>query len=313
MPVCVAPPLVSVNRRPMDDIAKRQPSSLTAYLALVRPPNVATALADVLAGYGVAGLGNTAALSWLLVSTACLYGGGVALNDFFDRHLDQIERPERPIPSGRVPAAIAGSIGGLLLVSGIAAASRASLAAGTIALAIAGLALLYDAAAKHGRVTGPVTIAGCRGLNLLLGVAAVPSMVAMAWPIAILPFAHIVGVTALSRGEVLGGTRAVATFSLSMVTTVVAALFVMSLRTSHSVAAGIALTLLLGWRVLPPFWRARQRCASRDIRAAVRAGVLSLVLLDAAIGAVYAGAPYGLVILAVAPVAWLLARPFAVT
>ena len=73
------------------------------------------------------------------------------------------------------------------------------------------------------------------------------------------------------------------------------------------------MTLLLGWRVLPPFWRARQRCDPRNTRLAVRAGVLSLVLLDAAIGAVYAGAPYGLLILALAPVAWLLARPFAVT
>lgn len=296
----------------MDDIAKRQLSTWKAYLALVRPPNVATALADVLAGYGVAGLANAAALPWLLLSTACLYAGGVALNDFFDRQLDRVERPERPVPSGRVPEAIAGSIGGLLLLSGVAAASRASLTAAAIALAIAALALLYDASTKHGRVTGPVTIASCRGLNLLLGVAAIPSMVATAWPVAILPFAYIAGVTTLSRGEVRGGTRAAATLSLGLVTAVVAALLVMSLRTEHSAAAGVALALLLGWRVLPPFWRAR-RSDPEGIRLAVRAGVLSLVLLDATIGAVYAGAPYGLVVLAVAPVAWLLARPFAVT
>jgi 4-hydroxybenzoate polyprenyltransferase len=297
----------------MDDIAKRQPSTLTAYLALVRPPNIATALADVLAGYGVAGLGNVAALPWLLISTACLYAGGVALNDYFDRHLDQAERPERPIPSGRVPATVAGAFGGLLLLSGIVAAVRVSSAAGTIALAIAGLAVLYDASAKHGRVTGPVTIAGCRGLNLLLGVAAIPSMLGTAWPVALLPFAYVAGVTALSRGEVHGGTRAAATLSLGLVTTVVATLLLLSLGSAYSVAAGVGLTLLLGWRVLPPFWRARQRCDPRNIRQAVRAGVLSLVLLDATIGAVYAGAPYGVLILALAPVAWLLARPFAVT
>ena len=192
-----------------------QSSPLRAYLSLVRPPNITTALADVLAGYGVAGLGNAGALPWLLVATACLYGGGVALNDFFDRRLDQIERPERPIPSGRVPAAIAGSIGGLLLVVGVVAASRASAAAATIALAIACLALIYDAWGKHGRVMGPVTIASCRGLNLLLGVAAVPAMIASAWPVAALPFAYIAAITALSRGEVHGGNRAVATFSLS--------------------------------------------------------------------------------------------------
>lgn len=297
----------------MDDIAKRPPSTLTAYLSLVRPPNITTALADVLAGYGVAGLGNATALPWLLAATACLYGGGVALNDFFDRRLDKIERPERAIPSGRVPAPIAGAIGSLLLVLGVASASRASATAAAIALAIACLAVIYDAWSKHGRVIGPVSIASCRALNLLLGMAAVPVMMASSWPIAALPFAYIVAVTALSRGEVHGGSRAVATFSLSLIAAVVAALFVMSLRTTFSVGAAVVLTIVLGWRVLPPFWRARQRCDPRNTRAAVRAGVLSLVLLDAAIGAVYAGAPYGLLILALAPVAWLLARPFAVT
>lgn len=297
----------------MDDIVKRQSSPVMAYLALIRPPNITTAMSGVLAGFGVAGLGNSAALPWLLVATACLYGGGVALNDFFDRRLDQVERPERPIPSGRVPAGIAGAIGGLLLVAGVAAASRASRTAGTIALVIACLAVIYDAWTKHLRVMGPVTIASCRGLNILLGMAAIPSTVATAWAVAALPFAYIAGITALSRGEVHGGSRAVATLSLSLVTAVVVALFIMSLGTFHSIAAALSLTLLFAWRVVPPFWRARQRCDPQNTRLAVRAGVLSLVLLDAAVGAVYAGAPYGLLILALAPVAGMLARPFAVT
>jgi 4-hydroxybenzoate polyprenyltransferase len=87
----------------------------------------------------------------------------------------------------------------------------------------------------------------------------------------------------------------------------------MSLRAGSNLIAGLALTLLLGWRVLPPFWRALRDVSPQTVRHAVRTGVLSLVLLDAAIGGVYAGAPYGLLILAMAPIAWLLARPFAVT
>src|SRR3954463_16812892 len=95
------------------------------YVELIRPANVATALGDVLAGYTVAGLGNHAALPWLLLSTACLYAGGVVLNDFFDRDLDRIERPERPIPSRRVTAAAAGRLGAGLLAAGIFAAALA--------------------------------------------------------------------------------------------------------------------------------------------------------------------------------------------
>jgi 4-hydroxybenzoate polyprenyltransferase len=95
------------------------------YLELVRPANVATALADVLAGYAVAGLGSPG-LGWLLMSTACLYGGGVALNDFFDRGLDRIERPERPIPSGRVSSRAAAGLGLGLLALGVIAAALAT-------------------------------------------------------------------------------------------------------------------------------------------------------------------------------------------
>jgi 4-hydroxybenzoate polyprenyltransferase len=297
----------------VNDIAKQPSSRLRAHLALLRPANITTAVADVLAGYGVAGFGHASALPWLLLATACLYGGGVVLNDFFDRRLDEVERPERPIPSGRVRAGTAAAMGSLLLVVGVAAASFASSAAGSIAVAIAALAVFYDAWGKHQGLIGPTMMASCRGLNLLLGVAARPEMLAVSWPIAALPFAYIAAITMLSRGEVHGGRRAVATWSLALVTAVVAALVLMSLRTSHSIIAAIAFTLLLAWRVLPPFWRARARSDPRNIRNAVRAGVLSLVLLDAAIGAVYAGAPYGVLILAMAPVAWLLARLFAVT
>ena len=49
------------------------------------------------------------------------------------------------------------------------------------------------------------------------------------------------------------------------------------------------------------------------IRQAIRTGVLSLVLLDAVIGASYGGALYSLVILATGLVAASLARLFAVT
>ncbi|WP_375373510.1 UbiA family prenyltransferase, partial [Micromonospora sp. ATA51] len=41
-------------------------------------------------------------------ASVLLYWAGMAANDWADRHLDAVERPERPIPSGRVspPAAL---------------------------------------------------------------------------------------------------------------------------------------------------------------------------------------------------------------
>ncbi len=283
------------------------------YLELVRPANVATALADVLAGYAVAGLGNHTALGWLLVSTACLYGGGVVLNDVFDRDIDRTERPERPIPSGRVPVRVASILGGGLLALGVLAGSLATAAAGLVAAATAASVLLYDAWGKRQGLLGPVNMGMCRGLNLLLGIAAAPPVLAEAWPLALLPLVYIAAVTAVSRGEVHGGRRGIAAFALISLSAVLAALLALALRHGGGSWAGVGFTALLAWRVLPAFWSAYHTPEPGPIRRATRTGVLSLVLLDAVIGATYGGALYSLAIVATGLMAWSLARLFAVT
>ena len=123
-------PLPVAEPGPVTENPRTRMSGYRGYVELVRPANVATALADVLAGYAVAGQGdprlNPSLLAWLLLSTACLYAGGVVLNDVFDRDLDRIERPERPIPSGRVSTTAAAGLGSGLLAAGILAATLAT-------------------------------------------------------------------------------------------------------------------------------------------------------------------------------------------
>ena len=280
-----------------------------ALIELLRPANVVTAAADVLAGFAVAVANQTTALPWLLASTVCLYGGGIVLNDFFDRHLDAFERPERPIPSGRISAVTGGTLGFSLLVAGIAFAWFAKPDAGLIAIDISAIVLLYDTWGKHRKFFGPVNMGACRALNLLLGVAAVPAAIMGHLSLALLPLVYIASVTALSRGEVRGGKRQVAAFSLGAIALVLADLVRIGL---HSIPALLVIGLLV-WRVLPPFWQAYAEPVPARIRRAVRAGVLSLVLLDAAIAASSSNTLYCLIILGVAVLAALLARAFAVT
>jgi 4-hydroxybenzoate polyprenyltransferase len=287
---------------------------LRGYLELLRPANVVTAVADVLAGYAVAGLSNPPALPWLIGATACLYAGGVVLNDFFDRHLDAVERPERPLPSGRVGPGAAAGLGGGLLIAGIALASRATPAAGVVAAATAGAVLLYDTWGKRHGVVGPANMGLCRALNLLLGIAAAPAVLATHWPLGLIPFVYIAAVTLVSRGEVHGGKRGAAALALISLGGVILALAALSTGAAAGWrAAALAVTLLLAWRVIPPFWRVFRDPAPAGIQRAVRAGVLSLVLVDATVGAAYAGPLYGAVVLATAVVAAGLARLFAVT
>jgi 4-hydroxybenzoate polyprenyltransferase len=284
---------------------------IRAYAELLRPANVVTALADVLAGYALARLGQPASLPWLLGATACLYAGGVVLNDFFDRRLDAAERPERPIPSGRVAPERAAVFGALLLGAGTLLAFRVTRSAGVVATAITTFVVLYDAWGKR-QTVGPAIMGLCRAFNLLLGVSAVPEMLAVRAPVAGIPFAFVVAITSLSRGEVHGGAPRVAGFALISLGIALAGLALVAIQSSEPVWSAVVLVFLMG-RVLPPFVNAWRAPDARTVRHAVKTGVLSLVLVNAVIGTAYAGPVYGAVILMIALVAGWLSRLFAVT
>jgi 4-hydroxybenzoate polyprenyltransferase len=286
---------------------------LRAYLELLRPPNVVTAIADVLAGYAVAGRAQPLALPWLIMASVCLYAGGIVLNDFFDRAVDAVERPERPIPSGRVSAGRAATLGALLLAAGLAAATGASRVSGGVAAAIMLFVVAYDARAKRHAILGPVCMGVCRGLNLLLGVSADAGALQAGWPIGLFAVVYIAAVTTVSRGEVHGGRTGVATFALISLGAVLAGLTALALRSTAGQLAALVLVAALAYRVLPPYWRVRKDPQPPVIRRAVKAGVLSLVLLDSTIGAAYAGPIYAAVILGTGLVAGWLARLFSVT
>jgi 4-hydroxybenzoate polyprenyltransferase len=275
----------------------------------MRPPNLATASADVLAGFAAAGLAAPQKLPWLLLATTALYAGGVVLNDVFDARLDALERPERPIPSGRVTRRAAGVFGGVLLAAGVATAVIASPYSGAVAALIAACALLYDAWGKHRPVTGAVNMGSCRGLNLLLGLSAAPGLFAHRWALALIPLAYVAAITAVSQGEVHGGKRRSGLAALALVAAVTAVLLAMAPLQSWMVLPFLA---VFAWRVLPPFWRAFRRPEPGVVRAAVRAGVLGLIPLDATIAAGYAGLVFGLAVLALLALAGALARLFAV-
>jgi 4-hydroxybenzoate polyprenyltransferase len=63
------------------------------------------------------GIGGSNALHFLglLLGIVCIYMSGFIFNDVFDRAIDAVERPDRPIPSGRITVKNA-VCGGLLLI-----------------------------------------------------------------------------------------------------------------------------------------------------------------------------------------------------
>ncbi|MGO2180377.1 SCO3242 family prenyltransferase, partial [Cellulosimicrobium funkei] len=182
--------------------------SLHDHLDLVRAPAVLSVVGDTLAGAAAAGHALTPRRALLPLASACLYAGGMALNDYADRHLDAVERPERPIPSGRVTERRALQVAVGLTAAGVGlAAAGGGARALAVAVPLAASVWTYDTVAKE-RAAGPLVMAACRGLDVLLGAgvghlrAALPAAAGMA--------VHTAGVTYLSRGEVHGTTSSLA-------------------------------------------------------------------------------------------------------
>ena len=289
---------------------------LWAYLQMMRPANIVTAWADILAGFaasGTVGLINIQVLGWLLLATTGLYGGGIVLNDVFDAELDAQERPERPIPSGRASRQGATLLGSALLVTGVVAAAQVSLLSATLACGIALAATLYDAVGKHHPILGPVNMGACRGGNLLLGISAVPAMIGEHWFLAVIPIIYIAAVTTISRGEVHGAKNITGTIALLLIGLVIAGLLSLGLLQDYQVLAALPFVALFAVRVLLPFIKAVREPKPEQIRIAVKAGVLSLIVLDATVAAGFATLPYGLLVLSLLPISMALAQIFAVT
>ncbi len=125
---------------------------LRVYLLLMRPANIVTSVADVLAGIAISGIFLQESLTsatignivLLCLATIGLYGGGIVFNDVFDYELDRVERPERVIPSGQLSLKEASTLGSSLLAFGIIMALLVNITAAWFAIFISISALAYD-------------------------------------------------------------------------------------------------------------------------------------------------------------------------
>lgn len=137
-----------------------------AHLALARISNAPTVVSNVIAGAALAGVLRPAFtpvmdIALLALAMVLYYTAGMYLNDLFDRKLDARERPERPLPSGRVSSTEALIVTVLLFATGtflLALVGRASLISG---LVLVGLIVLYDAWHKSNPLS-PVLMASTR-------------------------------------------------------------------------------------------------------------------------------------------------------
>jgi UbiA prenyltransferase family len=246
----------------------RAGGGVRALVELVRGPAVLTVPGDVLVGAAWSGRSGRRT-GRLVAASACLYWAGMALNDWADREVDAVQRPGRPIPSGRVPAPVALGVAGGLTAAGLAVGGRRAL---PVAVPLAAAVWWYDLAARSG-AAGPAVMGVARGLNVLLGAGGS----ARAWPAAALVAAHTTAVTRLSTVETVGGEDAVRRAVGLGATAGAVALGVGARGDVPSRAAGVGYLAA----VLPAQVALVREPKAERARQAVAAGILGLMPLQA--------------------------------
>ncbi|MEV7912833.1 SCO3242 family prenyltransferase [Streptomyces griseus] len=243
---------------------------LRAWAELLRVSALFSVPGDALAGAAAVGRRPGRGTALAIGASLCLYEAGMALNDWADRDEDAIDRPHRPIPSGRISPAAALGAAGVLTATGLALAARAGRPALTVATGLAATVWAYDLHLKHTKA-GPAAMAAARSLDLLLGatatapgagtpggggpsdnvagataaataaVAPTPGTLTAALPAlpaALVLGAHTYGVTAVSRHEAQGGSTGVPLAVLATTTALAAAVLGGGERSSRATARG---------------------------------------------------------------------------
>ncbi|ELZ98991.1 prenyltransferase [Haloferax mucosum ATCC BAA-1512] len=145
------------------------------FVELTRPGNAVAAGVLTFTGAFVAGasLGDTLVVVAAVLATVFATGAGNVVNDYFDRDIDRVNRPDRPIPRGAVTPAGAKWFSVALFGGAIVSALILPLTA--IAIAVVNLVALlaYTEFFKGLPGVGNVVVAALTGSTFLFGGAAI--------------------------------------------------------------------------------------------------------------------------------------------
>lgn len=243
--------------------------------------------------------------------SAILYCAGMILNDAFDADVDAIERPSRPIPSGKITRRAAFTVGFGLIALSIALLIAMLIAAGTlrdssisifIVLALAIAILMYNYVLKNTWLA-PAAMGSCRFLNILLG-ASFGFIVefngdSIDFNQQVLSYAvfvgmYVVGITVFARGEqraaqsrsklVLGSAIIVGALIAISVLPFLPHVGTTPVRSiSQTKTAFVTLVVLISLPIVRRLWFAVRSAEQAAIGAAIVTSISSLIFLDAAV------------------------------
>ncbi|MGW0934191.1 SCO3242 family prenyltransferase [Streptomyces sp. NPDC002666] len=284
--------------------------TVRAWAELLRISALFTVPGDALAGAAAVGLRPNRSTALAVGASLCLYEAGMALNDWADRDEDAVDRPHRPIPSGRISPRAALTAAGALTGAGLALAARAGRPALTVATGIAATVWAYDLRLKH-TPAGPAAMAAARGLDLLLGATATgaapaPRAARAALPAAALLSTHTYAVTTVSRHETQGGSTTAPLAALAAVAGIGGAVV-----HERKAPARLLVTALTGTYLRTaarPLVHAALNPSPPLTQRAVGSGIRAMIPLQAALAARAGSAGSALAVMGLVPLARALSR-----
>jgi geranylgeranylglycerol-phosphate geranylgeranyltransferase len=218
-------------------------------LEILRPHNMLAAALGALAGYFAAGGRAWEGVVATAVLTALATGAGNVINDCFDLAIDRVNKPARPLPSGRVSVRAAFRLYAVLSAV-IAPAAILLLPGAVAALVLAWQAALFVYArwCKRWFIAGNVLVAAISSSAFLAG-AMTAGEASAGWVPAGIAFAFVMCREIVKGGEDVEGDRASGVRTL--------AVRAGTARAGHAAAAlMLALAVLLPLPALAGFYRA---------------------------------------------------------
>lgn len=251
---------------------------LSAHLALARISNTPTVVTNSLVGVALAGAYGLQFQTVLVVlAMVMFYTAGMYLNDLLDYALDCRERPERPLPSGRLTRSTAASVVIALFIVGSLLLLNVGSRPFVGGLVLIFLIVFYDAWHKSNALS-PLLMALCRAAVYVIAFLAFSAQITpilfFAGSLLIL---YVVGLTSIAKAE---------RSPLTMRVGVLASLFLpASYLFVHISALTLVLTLIfLFWVIYSLSFVFRP--AKKQIGRAVGQFIAGIALFDALVLAV---------------------------
>jgi geranylgeranylglycerol-phosphate geranylgeranyltransferase len=146
--------------------------SLRVWLEILRPFNCLMAGAAAVIGLLIAGGFDAMASVLIFMSVFLITGAGNAVNDYYDREIDAVNRPDRPIPSKRIGQAAALNYSLLLFAAGCILAGLVNQICLAVAALNSVLLFFYARNLKATPLVGNLCVAYLTGSTFLFGGAA---------------------------------------------------------------------------------------------------------------------------------------------